>query len=192
MRVLSFSFLFSLALILVGWLGHGSNWIVAEETGPAQLREVIVSYAQETGKLQLHRVMEDGSSRRKITDGESNCMMPAWSPNGKMVVYVRQSKEGLNLWLCDPDGNEHLPLTRSGRNRIPSWLPDSKHVVWMVSQPDKGTRDPAANSQLRIMNIETMESRRLFSDAQADQVQQLDARCLARRKQGGVCFQSRW
>lgn len=131
-----------------------------------QLREVIVSYAQAGSKLQLYRVKADGSSRHPITDGKYDCMMPAWSPNGRKVVYVRHSDKGLNLWLCDPDGNHHKPLTQSGANRVPSWLPDSRHVVWMVSTPSKHNQDPAANSQLRIMNTETMESRPLFSDTQ--------------------------
>lgn len=135
-------------------------------TENSQLREIIVSYAQANNKLQLYRVKEDGSSRRRITDGKDDCMMPAWSPDRKKVVYVRQNDEGLNLWLCDPNGKDHKPLTQSGRTRVPSWLPDSKHVVWMVSTPGKRAQDPAANSQLRIMNIETMESRRLFRDAQ--------------------------
>lgn len=165
MRVFNLSRLLSFALIIVGLFCRVSHWAAAQEAGAAPLREVIVSYAQGTGKLQLYRVMEDGSSRREITDGRSDCMMPAWSPNGKQVVYVRQSKEGLNLWLCDADGKTHKSLTQSGRNRIPSWLPDSKHVVWMASTPGKSAQDPAANSQLRIMNTETMESRRLFSDA---------------------------
>lgn len=134
--------------------------------GNSHLREIIVSYAESDSKLQLFRVKDDGSSIRQITDGKSDCMMPAWSPNGRKVVYVRQSQKGLDLWLCDPDGKNHKPLTQSGRNRTPSWLPDSKHVVWMVSTPSNGVQDPAANSQLRIMNTETMESRRLFSDGQ--------------------------
>jgi dipeptidyl aminopeptidase/acylaminoacyl peptidase len=140
----------------------GTAW-VSKET---QMREVIVSCAQENSKLQLYRVYEDGSSRRRITDGKHDCMMPAWSPDGEQVVYVRQSKEGLNLWLCDPDGRQHKQLTQSGSNRVPSWLPDSKHVVWMVSTLGDGLKDPASSSQLRIMNTETMESRRLFSDAE--------------------------
>ncbi|MCR9201137.1 MAG: LpqB family beta-propeller domain-containing protein [Planctomycetaceae bacterium] len=138
---------------------------VSQETD-AQLRVVIVSYAQKNGNLQLYRVMEDGTSARRITDGQSNCMMPAWSPSGKQVVYVRQSQTGLDLWLCDPDGHNHVRLTESGRNRVPSWAPDSKHIVWMVSEPQNRQQDPAASSQLRIMNTETMESRRLFSDAE--------------------------
>ncbi len=178
------SFYLKLALI-TGLLCCQSNvWVVAQNAAPdqaaaaegssesespaenSQSREIIVSYALSNSKLQLYRVKEDGSSIRRITDGKHDCMMPAWSPDSKKVVYVQQSNEGLNLWLCDPDGKNHKPLTQSGRNRIPSWLPDSKHVVWMVSTPEKRAQDPAANSQLRIMNTETMESRRLFSDAQ--------------------------
>ena len=172
------------ALVTGIWWCQVNVWVVAQEAVPdgapaaevaiepempvgnSQLREIIVSYAQVNSKLQLYRVNEDGSSRRRITDAQHDCMMPAWSPNGKEVVYVRQSKEGLNLWLCDPDGKQHKPLTKSGRNLVPSWLPDSKHVVWMIATPDRSTQDPAANSQLRIMNTETMESRRLFSDVQ--------------------------
>ena len=45
------------------------------------LREVIVSYAEGNGKLQLYRVKTDGASRKRITDGQTNCMMPAWSPD---------------------------------------------------------------------------------------------------------------
>lgn len=178
---LSFCFQFVLAAWLQCCLAN--SWVVAQvavsdqaavpvgasdtETPEAksQLREVIVSYAQREGKLQLYRVNEDGSSRVRITDGEHECMMPAWSPNGEQVVYVRQSQAGLNLWICDPDGKVHKPLTQSGRNLVPSWLPDSKHLVWMLSTSHKKAEDPAANSQLLIMNTETMESRPLFSSS---------------------------
>lgn len=131
-----------------------------------KLREIIVSYAHGNNKLQLYRLNEDGSSRRRITDGKHDCMMPVWSPDGQKIAYVQQTKEGLDLWLCDPDGSNHKQLTQSGNNRVPSWLPDSKHLVWMVSKPSKRKEDPASNSQLQIMNTETKESRRLFSDAQ--------------------------
>jgi len=34
----------------------------------SQLREIIVSYAQVNSKLQLYRLKDNGSSRRRITD----------------------------------------------------------------------------------------------------------------------------
>lgn len=129
------------------------------------LREVIVSYAEGNGKLQLYRVKTDGSLRKRITDGQADCMMPAWSPDQHKVVYVKQSDHGLDLWMCDPNGRSHKRLTEFGANRLPAWLPDSKHVIWMVSVPSREAKDPAASSQLHIMNIETMESRPLFGDS---------------------------
>ena len=173
MKPFGLSVCFKAALITGFLLLHTNVWIagpVAAQDAKAQaakeLREIIVSYAPANSKLQLYRVNEDGSSARRITDGQHNCMMPSWSPDGKQIVYVRHSNTGLNLWLCDPDGKHHKQLTQRGSNRIPSWLPDSKHVVWMDSKQSKAAQDPAATSQLRIMNTETMQSRRLFSDEQ--------------------------
>lgn len=128
-----------------------------------QLLDIIVSHADENNRLQLYHIKEDGSSRRKITHSNHGCMMPAVSPDGSKIVYVQQSDKGMALWICNIDGQNPKALTESGRNLIPSWMPDSKQIVWMIFTPGK---DPAENSQLHIMNTETMESRRLFSDPQ--------------------------
>jgi len=128
--------------------------------GKANSNEVIISYPDAKNILQLYRVEEGGENRRKITNGGHDCLMPAWSPDGKKIVYVKQSKQGMNLWLSTPGGEAAKPLTKSGGNIIPSWLPDSLHIVWTVMTPAK---DPSEDSQLFIMNTETMESRRLFT-----------------------------
>ncbi|MBC8372695.1 MAG: PD40 domain-containing protein [Phycisphaerae bacterium] len=128
-----------------------------------QLREIIVSHTDANKVLQLYRIKEDGSSRRKITNSRHGCVMPAVSPGGRKIVYVQQSPKGMNLWLCDIDGKGSKALTKSGRNLVPSWLPDSRHIVWMLSKPKPG-KDPAASSQLHIINTETLQSRRLFTD----------------------------
>lgn len=144
------------------------------------LREIIVSYADESRKLQLYRLNEDGSARRRITDGTRDCSMPAWSPDGKKLVYVQEGGGGNALWLSSPDGKNPQMLAGSGVNMIPSWLPDSKHIVWMTLTPEKTSgaailrhiawkvlrlgKKPGGSSQLRIMNTETRESRPLFSD----------------------------
>jgi len=128
-----------------------------------QLREIIVSHTDVNNILQLYYIKEDGSSRRKITNSKHGCLQPAVSPDGSKIVYVQQSGKGMALWISDFDGKNPKALTEPGRNLIPSWLPDSKHIVWMFFKQGK---DPAENSQLRIMNTETMESRRLFSDPQ--------------------------
>lgn len=153
---------FSIAALLC----QNSVPAVAQQADATPLREVIVSYAEGEGKMQLFRMQEDGSARQAITDGTSDCMMPAWSPDGQKVAYTREDNGQLNLWVCDPEGQTHKPLTKSGRNLVSSWLPDSRHLVWMVSQQRKAAEEPAANSQLWIMNTETLDARKLFGDSE--------------------------
>ena len=128
------------------------------------LREVIVSHTDGNGILQLFRMKEDGSGSLQLTHSKRACRMPAVSPDGKKLVYVKQVEHSLSLWLSDIDGKKPHSLVSGGMNLIPSWLPDSKHIVWMKAQPGKKGEDPAGNSQIQIINTETGQSRRLFSD----------------------------
>ncbi len=137
-----------------------SRSLLAEKT---QLREVIVSHTDANNTLQLYHIKEDGSTRRQITDSKHGCVMPAVSPDGRKLVYVQQSRQGMTLWLSDIDGKNSKVLTPPGKHLVPSWLPDSKRIVWMLSA-SKSAEDPARNSQLHIMNTETLKSKRLFSD----------------------------
>jgi Tol biopolymer transport system component len=126
-------------------------------------REIIVSYADGSNKMQLYRVNEDGSARRRITDCTQDCSMPAWSPDGKKIVYVQQSDNGFSLWLSDPDGENPRMLVKSGINMEPSWLPDSKNIVWFALMPGRWNH-PAESGKLYILNTETLQSGPLFTD----------------------------
>lgn len=128
-----------------------------------ELHEVIISLPDEKNTLQLYRMKEDGSSIRKITNSDHGCLQPEVSPDGSKIVYLQKSGKGMAIWICDLDGKNAKSITDPGRNLTPSWLPDSKHIVWMNF---KAGKDPAENSQLLIMDTETMESKRLFSDPQ--------------------------
>ena len=139
--------------------------IIAEESRAAsteaELREVVVSHTDEKGILQLYRMKEDGSDRRQLTHSERSCRMPACSPDGKKLTYVQRVGHGLSLWISDVDGKKARALVDEGMNLIPSWLPDSLHIVWMKTQPGQ---DPSRKSQIHLINTATGESRRLFSD----------------------------
>ncbi|MBD55249.1 MAG: hypothetical protein CMM05_09280 [Rhodopirellula sp.] len=138
--------------------------VSVESISEPPLREVIVSHTDENGMLQLYRMKEDGSGSRQLTKGNHHCVQPACSADGKKLVYVRRSEKGMAIWLCDTDGKNAKELIRSQGILVPSWLPDSKHIVWMSAGTGRKNQDPASNSQIRIMNTETGESRRLFTD----------------------------
>jgi len=95
--------------------------------------EIIVSYADATNtpqklfatnKRQLYRGNEDGSARRRITDCRRDCSMPAWSPDGRKIVYVQESENGNSVWLSDPDGKSPKMLVKSAFRHGAFWLPD--------------------------------------------------------------------
>lgn len=91
----------------------------------------------------------------QLTHSERGC-----SPDGKKLIYVKEIDHGQSLWISNMDGTTRA-LVDGGMNLIPSWLPDSQYIVWMGAQPEQ---DPARKSQIHLMNTETGESRRLFSD----------------------------
>jgi dipeptidyl aminopeptidase/acylaminoacyl peptidase len=153
--------LFLVVIFLHGLPALQSEESPSIETGNSSLRELIVSHFDEERVLQLFRMFEDGSGKSKLTDSERGSLMPAWSPDGKKIVYAEMTERGMSLRLTDPEGKESKQLTPPGGNLVPSWMPDSKHIVWMVS---RGKGDPASDSEIHLMNTETGESRRLFSD----------------------------
>ena len=125
------------------------------------LREVIVSHTDSNGVLQLYRMKENGSDSRQLTYSEHGCRMPACSSDGEKLVYVQHDGHGLSLRVSNLDGKNSRTLRNNGRNLLPSWLPDSKHIVWMNTEPGQ---DPSRNSQIHLMNTETGKSRRLFTN----------------------------
>ena len=128
------------------------------------LREVIVSHTDPNGILQLYRMKEDGTESEQLTHSQRGCRMPDVSPDGKRLVYVQLVNHSLSLWISDIDGKNPRALVGEGMNLLPSWLPDSRHIVWMKTQPGPKKQDPASNSQIYIIDTETGNSRRLFSD----------------------------
>jgi TolB protein len=143
----------------------GETSLLAQDnsSGAPPLRDVIVSHIDENDVLQLYRMKEDGTDSVQLTHSEHGCRMPAVSPDGKKLVYTEVVNHSLSLWLSDIDGKNPRALVSKGMNLLPSWLPDSRHIVWMKAQPGQKKQDPASNSQIHLMNTDTGESRRLFT-----------------------------
>jgi Tol biopolymer transport system component len=56
------------------------------------------------------------------------------SPDGKHIVYVSGSGEQARVWIQDLDQFEPREVNRSaGANAYTFWSPDSKQVVFAVS-----------------------------------------------------------
>jgi dipeptidyl aminopeptidase/acylaminoacyl peptidase len=61
---------------------------------------------------------------------------PAWSPDGKEVVFVSDMAGRLNIWKANSSGGWPIQLTQSDERQFsPVWSPDGK---WIVYQQDSG------------------------------------------------------
>ena len=136
---------------------------VVDALAKDKLREVIVSHTDEEGILQLYRMKEDGTESHQITHSKTGCRMPSCSPDGKKLAYVEQINHQLAIRISDLNGKNIKTLVKDGMNLMPSWVPDSEHLVWMKVQPKPG-KDHAQNSQIHLANSTTGETRRLFTD----------------------------
>jgi Tol biopolymer transport system component len=65
----------------------------------------------------------DGTERRAITPAGMYGLLPAWSPDGKMIAFSRYdpTSYGSAIYLVGADGTGLRLLTEGGR--FPSWQP---------------------------------------------------------------------
>ena len=151
------------------------------------LREVIVSHTDEKDILQLYRMKEDGTGSHQLTHSKSGCRMPSCSPDRKKLVYVEQIGHGLVLRVSDLNGENAQTLVKEGMNLMPSWMPDSEHLVWMKVKP-KPKQDPARNAQIYLANVKTGQTRRFFTDE--EQLKFSNAMPVVSPKGGRIAFVS--
>jgi Tol biopolymer transport system component len=90
--------------------------------------------------LEVFVANRDGSGQRQLTHTEEiaeTSPNPAWSPDGKMLVFQRGSG-CFNLYTMNADGSEQQPLIAKGGANCydPDWSPDGQRIVFSRYNPD--------------------------------------------------------
>jgi Tol biopolymer transport system component len=98
-----------------------ARWIVFSATSPAQL------------PAQLFRIQSTGEGLEQITKGSYSSLAPAFSPDGKRIVFART---GVGVLSMNLDGTGLRRLTTNGRDSYPAWSPDSKQIVFVRPYKD--------------------------------------------------------
>jgi Tol biopolymer transport system component/DNA-binding winged helix-turn-helix (wHTH) protein len=57
---------------------------------------------------------------------------PNYSPNGKRIAFVSDRTGSLEIWLCDSEGGNAMPLTNFGgpHTGTPRWSPDGRWIYF--------------------------------------------------------------
>lgn len=81
------------------------------------------------GVFQIFVMDLDGHNQNALTGAAQNSLTPAWSPDGRRLVFSRQTGEGASdLFAINLDLTNEIQLTRTGRAVLPTWSPDGQHV----------------------------------------------------------------
>ena len=63
------------------------------------------------GEADIYSIGVDGSGLRRLTDDPAKDYAPAWSPDGRRIVFVSDRTSQADIWLMDTDGKNLVQLT---------------------------------------------------------------------------------
>ena len=80
----------------------------------------------------------DGSEHRPITTGKNNDHSPAWSPDGKRLVYISRASGSPQLYCRWMDSGQTAKLTHvTAPPAHPVWSPDGKQIAFTMQVIEK-------------------------------------------------------
>lgn len=82
----------------------------------------------------------------RLTDSAGDDLLPAWSPDGRMIAYVSLRDGNPEIYVMLADGSQQTRLTFApGGDWRPAWLPDSRRLVF--------TSDRNGNNDIFLIEI---------------------------------------
>ena len=113
---------------------HLGNEIIRQVTGEQGILETQIAYVSKyTGNKEIHAIDFDGHNATQITTNRSINLSPAWSPDGRSIVYTCFKRRNPDLYFIERSSkNEKLFIGSAGLNAAPAWSPDGRKLAFMM------------------------------------------------------------
>jgi Tol biopolymer transport system component len=106
-----------------------------------------------------------GGAARRVTDIFNDARQPAWSPDGKSIVFFGYRDGGYHLWSVAPDGTGQRELTRGAfDDRDPAFSHDGTRIAF---SSDRGN-PLGSDYNIFVLDLRSDEIRQLTHDPAED------------------------
>lgn len=131
---------------------YGRHRQLPAATGPQPVMGIHAPLLSADGKQILFRALNDiwllpmgGTPQRLVADPSFKCD-PAWSPDGKAIVYASDRGGTLDLWVRDLASGSDRQLTNLKTQAAvsPAWSPDGSQVAFLDQNGSLHTVDLAS------------------------------------------------
>jgi TolB protein len=86
-----------------------------------------------SGKYEIWVMANDGSNPVRLTDHKKSNTLPAWSPDGKKIVFASSRSGRAALWMIHPDGTGLRKMSPEGGGPgayYAAWSPDGTMLAF--------------------------------------------------------------
>jgi len=140
-----------------------SNEIFKSLAGEQSIFETKIAFEKGArGDKEICIMDFDGARAETITEMNSICLNPAWSPDGKKIAFTSYADGNPDLYIKNlVSGKTERVSHKKGINITPAWSPDGGKIALTLSLNN-------GNSEIYILDVATGELDRLTDDPAND------------------------